>query len=126
MSLRPPDRDRGSASIWLLGLTSVLVLTVVAAVLAGSAMVLRHRANAAADLAALAAATAAIEGRDAACALAADVAAGMGAELTECALDGFVAAVAVATSADLGVVGTVAAEARARAGPVTQFTDRGG
>lgn len=113
--------DRGSASIWLLGLTSVLALAVVAAVLAGSAMVLRHRAGAAADLAALAAASKAVEGQDAACAAAAGVASAMGGTLRSCSLSGLVADVEVVTGADLGLVGRVEATGRARAGPVTEL-----
>ncbi len=110
--------DRGSASVWLLGLCSVLVLAAVAAVLLGSALVTRHRAIAAADLSALAAAATALEGAGPACAAAAGIATSMGAELTACALSGVVADVTVTVTAELGVVGLASARASARAGPV--------
>ncbi len=116
--------ERGSASVWLVGLCAVLVLAVTASVLAGSAIVTRHRATAAADLSALAAAGSAIEGRDAACAAAADIATGMGAEVVSCELAGVVAMVRVSVSAELGVVGHVRAEASARAGPVSEWSFR--
>lgn len=123
---RPRDREAGSATVWLLGLVSVLVLAVVAAVLVGSATVLRHRAGAAADLGALAAATAALDGEGVACALAADVVADMGGEVTSCRLVGLVAEVDVVAAADLGVVGVVRAAGSARAGPVTEVAVGGG
>lgn len=50
--------DVGSASIWMLGFAMVLWVTVAAVVVAGSAMVARHRAATAADLSALAGAAA--------------------------------------------------------------------
>lgn len=114
--------DRGSASTWLVGLCAVLILAVTASVLAGSAIVTRHRATAAADLSALAAAGSALEGRDAACAAAAEIAVGMGADVVSCDLAGVVATVRVAVSAELGVVGHVTAEASARAGPVSEWS----
>lgn len=110
--------DCGSAGVWLLALCSVLVLAVTAAVLVGSALVTRHKATAAADLSALAAAGKALEGEGASCAAAADIATSMGAQLTACSLAGVVADVTVTVSADLGVVGLTTAHASARAGPV--------
>lgn len=110
--------DRGSAGVWLLGLCSVLVLAATAAVLVGSAMVTRHKAIAAADLSALAAAVKALEGEESACAAAAGIAAAMDAQLVSCGLSGLVAEVGVAVSAELGVVGLATAHASARAGPV--------
>ncbi|MBA2417026.1 MAG: flp pilus-assembly TadE/G-like family protein [Geodermatophilaceae bacterium] len=111
-------RDRGSAGVWLLGLCSVLVLAATAAVLVGSALVTRHKAIAAADLSALAAAGAALEGEESACAAAADIATSMGARLLSCSLGGVIADVTVSVSAELGVVGLATARASARAGPV--------
>lgn len=104
--------------MWLLGLCSVLVLAAVTAVLVGSAMVTRHRAIAAADLSALAAAGKALAGETAACAAAAGIAEAMGARLTRCRLSGIIAEVTVTVSAELGVVGLATAQASARAGPV--------
>lgn len=111
-------RDGGSTSVWLLGLCSVLGLAIVGALLLGSAAVLRHRAGAAADLAALAAAGAAAQGPEAACGQAARVVTGMAASLTSCRLVGLVAEIEVSVSADLLVVGRATAHGRARAGPV--------
>lgn len=119
------DRDRGSASVWVLGLAAVLALAVTAAVLAGSAMVLRHKASAAADLSALAAASTALDGPTAACAAAAEVVAGMDAQLTSCTLSGRVAEVRVTVTADLGLVGEVTAEGFAWAGPVSSAPPAG-
>ncbi|MGI8530526.1 MAG: Rv3654c family TadE-like protein [Geodermatophilaceae bacterium] len=116
--------DRGSAGVWLLGLCSVLVLAATAAVLVGSAMVTRHKAIAAADLSALAAAGKAWEGTESACAAAADIATSMGAQLTSCSLSGVIAEVSVAVSVELGVVGLATAEASARAGPVESVAQR--
>ncbi|MBA3252411.1 MAG: hypothetical protein H0T66_19390 [Geodermatophilaceae bacterium] len=119
-------RERGSASIWVLGLSAVLVLAVVAAVLVGSAITLRHRAAAAADLAALAAAGRALDGQAAACAAATQVAVGMKARVDACTLTGLVAEVWVTAAADLGLVGRVGAQAAARAGPVSEWVGTGG
>jgi len=80
--------------------------------------VLRHKAIAAADLSALAAAGAALAGEESACALAAGIANSMGARLTSCSLSGVVADVSVTASADLAIVGVATARASARAGPV--------
>lgn len=109
--------DRGSAGVWLLGLCSVLALAATAAVLVGSALVTRHKAIAAADLSALAAAGKALEGEESACAAAVDIATSMGARLTACSLSGVIADVTVTVSAELGVVGLATAQASARAGP---------
>lgn len=114
-------RERGSASIWVLALSAVLAVAVVAAVLVGSAITLRHRAAAAADLSALAAAGRALEGQAAACAAAADIAAAMTAELDGCTVTGLVAQVWVTAAADLGLVGRVGSQATARAGPVSEW-----
>jgi secretion/DNA translocation related TadE-like protein len=51
------DRDGGSASVWALSLAMVLWVCVAAVVLAGGAVIARHRAATAADMAALAAAS---------------------------------------------------------------------
>ena len=51
------DRDAGSASLWALSLAMVLWVCVAAVMLAGVAVVARHRAATAADMSALAAAS---------------------------------------------------------------------
>jgi len=88
--------DRGSATVWSLGLV-VALLAVFAAVLAMErAVIARHRAGGAADLASLAAADHALDGEQAACGLAVRVARAQGAELTFCRLTGEVADVVAA------------------------------
>ena len=94
-----------------------------AAVLGGllwfaTAVVTRHRAESAADLAALAAAGVAVAGEERACAQARWVTEQMGVELRSCRLSGWDALVEVTATppGGLGVFGPAAA--RARAGPV--------
>jgi secretion/DNA translocation related TadE-like protein len=111
--------ERGSATVWVIALTGVLAAIGVAAVLVGAAVVGRHRASAAADLAALAAAEHAVRGDPAACAAAGEVAGANGARLTACTVgDAAVVDVAVAVPVRLGPLGVSQAGARARAGPV--------
>ena len=111
--------ERGSATVWVVALAGVLAVIGVAAVLVGTAVVGRHRATTAADLAALAAAERAVRGDAGACAVAGEVAAANGAGLTACTVgDGAVVEVAVAVPVRLGPLGVSRAGARARAGPV--------
>jgi secretion/DNA translocation related TadE-like protein len=112
-------RDRGSATIWTVSLGLVLWAAATAALLIGSALVARHRAESAADLAALAGARAALAGGDA-CLPASRVAAAVGARIGQCRAeaDGVVFVVAEVTLP--GVLPRWAdmppARARARAG----------
>lgn len=114
----PCDGDGGSATIWAAGASAALcaLLTVVIAVAA--ATVTRHRATAAADLAALGAAAHVSHGEDAACEKARWVAGRMLVRLRYCRVTGSTAAVAVTADPGglLGMFG--AATAHARAGPV--------
>ncbi|MGH3669540.1 MAG: Rv3654c family TadE-like protein, partial [Pseudonocardiaceae bacterium] len=83
----------------------------------GEAMVIRHRAEAAADLAALAAAARAVPGERYACAQARRITGGMRVQLVSCSLHGWDALVSVAAQPTgwLGALGP--ATAHARAGP---------
>ncbi|WP_296143800.1 MULTISPECIES: Rv3654c family TadE-like protein [unclassified Pseudonocardia] len=109
--------DAGVATVYA-ALAAVLVLGLaVVGIDLGGAVLARHRAEAAADLAALAAATDAALGQDAACARARTIAAGMGSTLRHCALDGWDALVEVGTPR-AAVFGDSEALGRARAGPV--------
>lgn len=110
--------DRGSAGIWVLALSGVVLLAGTASVLAGLAIITRHAAGTAADLAALAAAGDALSGSQAACHLAEEIAHANGAELAACSLspDG-VADVAATVSVRFGALGLGLARAQARAGP---------
>jgi secretion/DNA translocation related TadE-like protein len=111
-------RDRGSASVWLLAVGLVLVAAGAGGGTIGAAHVASHRAQAAADLGALAGAARAIEGPAAACARAAQLVAANGARLVDCRLDGLDLTVTVeVTAAALAGIGR-AATATARAGPV--------
>ena len=84
----------------------------------GSAVVARHRAEAAADLAALAATAQAIAGQEAACHSATRVAEGMSTTLTSCELQGWDAVVRVSARPSRLVERFGVANATARAGPV--------
>lgn len=106
------DRDRGSASVLVLALVAVTVALATLLGLLASAHAARGRAQAAADLAALAGAQRALTG-GAACGLAREVAARNGAGLDRChELPGAVVEVAASVSGVWGV-----ATAAARAGP---------
>jgi secretion/DNA translocation related TadE-like protein len=112
------SRDRGSATIWLAGLAALIGLVTCAALVHGSAVIARHRAATAADLAALAAAVRVPDGAAAACATAREIAARNGGSLTRCVLSGDDVEVEVTRPLMLGSLGSWAATASARAGPV--------
>ena len=115
---RPRRGDDGAAALLVLGLASVLLVLALLLTALGAVAVARHRAAAAADLAALAAAARALDGEAVACAAARGVASAQGARLLTCALDGEHALVAVEVrpAGAPGRLGT--AQVRARAGPV--------
>jgi secretion/DNA translocation related TadE-like protein len=95
-----------------------LILAVVgAAMVVGSAVIARHRAQSAADLAALAAAGRLAEGQSAACGWAVSVADQMNARVTACAVEALDVTVTVDVDAALGRWGLGTARAAARAGP---------
>lgn len=93
---------------------ALLAVTVGGAYL-GSAVVARHRAQAAADLAALAAAVRLPAGADAACGRATAVARTMGVDDVDCTVRGLDAVVSVGVAIPLA--GFRSARAAARAGP---------
>lgn len=100
-------------------MVAVLLCSVGAAAYLGAAVVARHRAQAAADLAALAAAARLPTGVAAACARATAVAHAMGVDVAECRLDGLDVVVTVRVSVAFRAGGVGAARAAARAGPVS-------
>jgi secretion/DNA translocation related TadE-like protein len=104
--------DQGSASIWLLGIGLAVVLLGAGLAFVGSAGVVRHRAEVAADLAALAGAERALSGVAIACRRAGVVAAANSGQVVACRLDDYDAIVAVSVSF-LGMT----AVATSRAGP---------
>jgi secretion/DNA translocation related TadE-like protein len=96
---------------------AVLLAITVGGVYVGSAVIARHRAQAAADLASLAAAGRLAEGADAACAHASAVARGMHVAVTRCEVDELDVIVTVEAAMPLGRIGIGPARAAARAGP---------
>ncbi|HEX6755801.1 MAG TPA: Rv3654c family TadE-like protein [Mycobacteriales bacterium] len=115
------DRERGSVTVWVAGLLVLIGLVTLVGVVRGTAVVGRHGAEVAADLAALAGATALSASEPDACAQAAAYAARNGARLTGCVVDGDDVEVEVSRPVRFGRLGARLASARARAGPV----DRG-
>lgn len=106
--------DRGSATLWVVGGLAVLMVVMTAVLWFGAAVVARHQAEGAADLAALAAASVAVDGERVACAEARWVVERMDAVLRSCRLSGWDAMVEVDVA--FGPFGSAAG--RARAGPV--------
>jgi secretion/DNA translocation related TadE-like protein len=96
---------------------AVLLSITVACVYVGAAVIARHRAQAAADLAALAAAGILAHGPDAACAHATVVAQAMRSAVADCEVDELDVVVTVDVAVSLGRFGVDPARAVARAGP---------
>ncbi|MCZ2836239.1 Rv3654c family TadE-like protein [Modestobacter sp. VKM Ac-2985] len=120
----PADHgERGSATVWVVALAGLLALLGAATLLVGAAVVARHRATSAADLAALAAAGRAVLGDPAACTVAQEIAAANSATLDSCQVDaGAVVEVHLHVPVRLGPLGVLDAPARARAGPAPPGT----
>jgi secretion/DNA translocation related TadE-like protein len=104
--------------VWIVLLGGFLASLTVVAMTLGQAVIARHRAGSAADLAALAAAGAAPDGGFG-CRLAERVVSDQGARLVTCVLSGEVADVVVEVRTRAPVY-LPAARARSRAGPPTQ------
>ncbi len=115
--------DRGAATVWTVGAIAALMSVTVLVVWLGAAAATRHRAGSAADLAALAAAGAVVEGERVACTKARWVTAHMSVELHSCRLDGADALVEVVAQPPAVLAGFGPAEARARAGPAVEAAD---
>jgi secretion/DNA translocation related TadE-like protein len=112
------EGDRGGATVLVLAIGLVTVLVAIASAAVGSAIVARHRAQTAADLAALAGALDSLDGVEVACARAREIAASNGGHLIACDLDGLDVVVTVeARPSGLAAMGGTA-RASARAGPV--------
>lgn len=106
------SRDRGSATVWATLVATVLGAVFGGVLLLGQAVVARHRAAAAADLAGLAAAASWAHGPEAACATAGRVARAQGAVLSGCRVEGEAVEVTARVAA-----GAFTPSIRARAGP---------
>ena len=118
---RADARDRGAAAVWVLGCAALVLAIGVLVLVRGLAVLARHRAETAADFAALAAANRIGLGGDP-CAAAREIAAANDAALRSCTVSlgaggrtGTVR-VEVVAQADLPVVGERSVTARARAG----------
>ncbi|MFF5358458.1 Rv3654c family TadE-like protein [Streptomyces scabiei] len=114
-SVRPDGSvrsDRGSATVWAVGAIAALCAVFGAVLMLGQAVVIRHQAAAAADLAALAAADHWMKGSAAACATARRVARAQGGGLVRCEVEGEISDVTAVSD-----LGPLTAPARARAGP---------
>jgi secretion/DNA translocation related TadE-like protein len=117
-------RDRGSGTIYVLAMMTVVVLLTSAGLALGQALIARHRAAAAADLSAISAASRVLDGPISACKTAALVARSQGARLTTCRIDGEVAEVTVEVLSGL-LSAHYPAIGAARAGPAERaVTDR--
>lgn len=117
MTDRMTGRDRGAGAVLVLGMAALLALIASTATALVAVAVVRQRAAAVADLAALAAAQHALEGPVVACGWAGRTTAADAGRLVSCRLDGDVAEVTVEVRppGPLGELG--AARSRARAGP---------
>lgn len=104
--------DRGSATVWVAMAMTVLCAVFAVFLAMGQAVVARHRAGSAADLAALAAADRALQGEALACEEAAEVAQAQGAAVVRCAVRGEIADVTARSR-----FGPYDPEVRSRAGP---------
>ncbi|WRZ54664.1 flp pilus-assembly TadE/G-like family protein [Streptomyces sp. NBC_01314] len=111
-SARSIRSDRGSATVWAVGVIVALCAVFGAVLALGQAVVIRHQAAATADLAALAAADHWMKGAEGACATAARVARAQGGRLVRCEVEGEISDVTAASG-----TGPLTAEVRARAGP---------
>ncbi|MGW9031278.1 Rv3654c family TadE-like protein [Streptomyces sp. NPDC055722] len=117
---RRPAGDRGSATVWVVCVIGALCAVFGVLLAQGEAVLVRHRAVGAADLAARAAADHWMGGEEQACDTAVRVAVAQGSRLVRCAVVGQVSDVTAAS-----VAGPFAAEVRARAGPAEPTAPRG-
>jgi secretion/DNA translocation related TadE-like protein len=110
--------DRGSASIWTLSVGLLIVSIGATAVLAGSATIARHEAQAAADLGALAGAVLAVVDPTGACDVAATIVESNNAEFRDCRIDDLDVIVTAAVDVAGAPAGIGPAVGSARAGPL--------
>lgn len=117
--MRADDRERGSATVWVAVAGFLVLALAVLGMYLGAAAVTRHRAETAADLAALAAAGSAPLGADGACQRAQVIAEQNGARLYSCSLEGWDALVEVVAHPPEPLANLGEVTAHARAGPAT-------
>jgi secretion/DNA translocation related TadE-like protein len=112
-----PAHDEGIATVWAATGAAVIMAALLLGLHLGAAVAARHRAEAAADLAALAAAGQAVHGAGIACRRAEVIAQQMGGEIIRCLLFGWDALIEVHVPVPLALASTEAV-GRARAGPM--------
>ncbi|WP_278260611.1 Rv3654c family TadE-like protein [Nocardia sp. AG03] len=117
---RGAEADRGGATAFACFALAGLIAVTLLVGNVGAVVVARHRAQAGADLAALAAAGRLVEGADAGCAMAGEVAGRMGVRVGRCAVEQWDVVVVVRTEVAFGAFGRRAVVATARAGPVDE------
>lgn len=113
-----PESDRGAATVWAAGAIAGLMSLTVFGLYLGGALVARHQAESAADLAALAGAGSVVAGEQYACARARRVTDRMGVRLASCRARGWDVLVEVVARPGGRLGGLGDATSRARAGPV--------
>lgn len=113
----PGARDDGVATVAAAGAVAVLLVLLGLLLQCGAVVATRHRAEGAADLAALAAAGDGVLGPDVGCARASEVAALNGAVLVECRWSGWTVAVRVEERCSCPLPVSGPSSGRARAGP---------
>ncbi|MGK5637837.1 Rv3654c family TadE-like protein [Streptomyces sp. URMC 126] len=118
---RETGGDGGSATVWTAVAVAALCAVFLALLAMSQAVLARHRAGGAADLAALAAADHALRGQETACGFARRVAEAQRAAVVGCVVSGETAEVA----AEAGV-GPYTVRVRSRAGPATSAEGEAG
>ncbi|MGV0804667.1 Rv3654c family TadE-like protein [Mycolicibacterium setense] len=114
----PASGERGSATPLAAAMIAMLIAFAAGGAYLGAAATARHRAQGAADLAAVGAAGAVVSGPDAACRQAGQIAARMRSVVAECRIEGLDVVLEVSVPVRLGRWGVGPARAVARAGPV--------
>lgn len=109
--------ERGAATVWAVGVVAVLMSLTVFGLHLGAAILARHHAESAADLAALAGAGSALAGERQACGRARAVTDRMGVRLVSCSVRGWDVLVQVAARPGGPLAELGDATAQARAGP---------
>ncbi|WP_442943158.1 Rv3654c family TadE-like protein [Nocardia sp. NBC_00565] len=117
-AIRRIRADQGVATVFACMALAALIGVTLLIAQVGVAVVARHRVQAAADLAALAAAGELERGADVGCVAAEEIAQRMGARVQECAVVQWDATVTVERNVPMGLFGKRTVRAVARAGPV--------
>ncbi|NMN96858.1 Rv3654c family TadE-like protein [Antrihabitans stalactiti] len=110
--------DHGVATVFASFVMLALLVVAVSIVQVGSSVAARHRAQSAADLAALAAAGALDDGDESACSAAETIAHRMSVSVATCMVEDWDVVVTVTATKELAAFGSKEVRAVARAGPV--------